>query len=77
MTRSTYAANSPDGPFVHVADGRGEQGFDLDGTGLASARYVRVESQAHLVDVISGFGSPTSPGPEILAVGAVYPGGTQ
>ena len=68
-------AVSPDGPFVPVGEGAGPRGFDLAGTGVASARYVRVESRATLADVAGGPGSPLYPGPEIDAIGAVFPGG--
>jgi hypothetical protein len=63
-----------DGPFTIIADGAGEQAFDLADVGLARARYVKVESLASEVDVLNGLGSPIAPGPEIDAIGAVHPG---
>lgn len=68
-------ANAPAGPFVPLADGMGERAYDLSPTGLASARYVRIESLASEWDVLNGPGSPFYPGPEVDAVGAVHPGG--
>jgi len=68
-------ANDPAGPFIPLADARGERAFDIASTGLAMVRYVKVESQAHIPDVMSGLGSPFYPGPEINSIGAVYPGG--
>jgi hypothetical protein len=63
-----------EGPFTIIADGSGEQSFDLADVGLARARYVKVESLASEVDVLNGLGSPIAPGPEIDAIGAVHPG---
>jgi hypothetical protein len=68
------AANAPAGPFVEIADGAGEQAFDLAGSGLEKARYLRIESMVRLVDIANGMGSPFYPGPEFDAVGAVHPG---
>ena len=67
-------SNDPDGPFTIIADGTGEQSFDLADVGLRSARYVKVESLASEVDVLNGLGSPLAPGPELDAIGAVHPG---
>jgi len=67
-------ANDPAGPWTTVGDGAGERSFDLAGSGIAGGRYVRVESQAQLVDILGGVGSPFYPGPEIDGVGAVHPG---
>jgi hypothetical protein len=61
------------GPFTPIAEGAGEQAFDLAGTGVSSARYVRIESLVRLADIENGLGSPFFPGPEINAVGAVHP----
>lgn len=72
-----YGSAEPEGPFTAIGDGAGERGFDLAGTGLAAARYIKVESQATLELVTSGLGSPLYPGPEIDAIGAVNPGGLQ
>lgn len=69
-----FLSSSPDGPWSVVGDGAGERAFDLAGSGVAHGRYVRIESEAQLVDVIGGVGSPFYPGPEIDAVGAVHPG---
>jgi hypothetical protein len=66
-------AQELDGAWVQVADGLGERSFDLGALGLAWARYVRLESLAPQADVLGGLGSPYYPGPEIDAVGAVYP----
>lgn len=62
-------SDSPDGPFVDLGDGAAESFFDLGGTSLRAARYVRVESQATIEEVLDGPGSPSYPGPEIDAVG--------
>ena len=70
-----HVADAPEGPWTTVGDGSGERAFDLADAGVASARYVRIESLAQLVDVLNGLGSPYFPGPELDAVGAVYPGG--
>jgi hypothetical protein len=67
-------AESATGPFVPLAEAAGEQSFDISKTGLQKARYVRIESLVRLSDVENGLGSPLYPGPEIDAVGAVYPG---
>ena len=67
-------SENEDGPFIPLADGRGERAYDLAPAGVERARYVRIESQAHIPDVVSGFGSALFPGPEIDAIGAVYPG---
>jgi len=66
-------SDSATGPFVLLGDGSGERAFDLSQVGLRSARFVRVESLLHRVD-LPAFGSPFFPGPEINAIGAVYPG---
>jgi hypothetical protein len=66
-------ADAPEGPFVHLADAEGEASFDLGPTGLARARYVRVESLLP-ADELPFTGSPSFPGPEIDAIGAVHPG---
>lgn len=68
-------SNAPMGPFTPVAEGAGEQAFDLAGSGVSSARYVRIESLVRLLDIENGLGSPFFPGPEINAVGAIHPGG--
>jgi hypothetical protein len=65
-------ADDPNGPFVRIGDGSGERAYDLADGGVASARYVRIESQSQPSD-IGRVGSPFSPGPEIDGVGAVYP----
>ena len=67
-------SNTEAGPFTIVADGRGERAFDLAEAGVRSARFIKVESLAAEVDVLEGLGSPTAPGPELDAIGAVYPG---
>ncbi len=67
-------ANDPAGPFTVIGQSRGADTFDLAGSGLASARYVRVSSTASVDDILTGGGSPTWPGAEIDAVGAFYPG---
>lgn len=70
-------SESPDGPFTEIGDGADVRGFDLAEAGLASARYVRVESLATLEEITGGLGSPLYPGPEIDAIGAIYPGGAE
>lgn len=70
-----YVAAAPDGPFVAIGDGSSKRGFDLAASGMKSARYVRVESRSDEAMVLSGLGSPAYPGPEIDAVGAIFPGG--
>jgi hypothetical protein len=67
-------ADEKDGPFVTIADGRGERSFDLGTAGITKARFVKIESLATAGDVLGGVGSPLAPGPEIDAVGAVHPG---
>lgn len=67
--------DTPEGPWTTLGDGTGEEVFDLADAGVDCARYVRVESLAQLVDILGGLGSPYFPGPELDAVGAVYPGG--
>lgn len=48
--------------------------LDLAGTGLSSARYVKVVSLQHVADIVRGPGSGFYPGAEIDAVGAATPG---
>ncbi len=67
-------ANDPAGPFTMLGEAIGSQRFDLDGTGLTSVRYVRVESTLSVEDIVNGLGSPEYPGAEIDAIGASYPG---
>ena len=67
-------SEAAEGPWTHVADGFGERAFDLGEVGVAAARFVRIDSLAQPADVLGGLGSPYYPGPEIDAVGAVYPG---
>lgn len=67
--------DGPEGPWTPLADAQSERAFDLGASGVAGARYVKVESLAQQVDVLGGVGSPYYPGPEIDAIGAVYPGG--
>lgn len=67
-------ATDPEGPFTIVGDALGERAFDLADVGVSAARYVRVESLVQEIDVLNGLGSPSFPGPEIDAIGAVYPG---
>jgi len=67
-------ATDPAGPWTVLGDASGERAFDLADAGISSARYIRVESQAQSAEVLGGLGSPYYPGPEIDAVGAVYPG---
>ena len=59
------------GPYLHLGDAAGERAFDLREIGLARARFVRIESLVHPVD-LPALGSPFFPGPEISAVGAVH-----
>jgi hypothetical protein len=66
-----YIASAPGGPFTALGDGRGARAFFLRGT---PARYIKIESGAHLAEVGGGFGSPLYPGPEIRGIGAVHPG---
>lgn len=66
-------ATAPEGPWTQLADAFGERAFDLGAVGVASASYVRIESLAQPAEVLGGLGSPFYPGPEIDAVGAVYP----
>jgi len=68
-------SNDAMGPFTPLAEGAGEQAFDLAGSGVAKARFVRLESLVRLSDIDNGLGSPFAPGPEIDAIGAVYPAG--
>jgi hypothetical protein len=61
--------------FTPIGNATGSHRFDLAGTGVASARYVKVESTRTAEDIVtSGIGSPEWPGAEIDAVGAFYPG---
>mgnify|MGYP000241440724 FL=1 len=69
----TEVSESPTGPWTRLGDAFGERAFDLADAGITRARYVRVESLAQEADVLGGLGSPYYPGPEIDAVGAVYP----
>ena len=69
----TEVSESPEGPWTRLGDAFGERAFDLADAGVSRARYVRVESLAQEADVLGGLGSPYYPGPEIDAVGAVYP----
>ena len=69
----TEVSESPTGPWTRLGDAFGERAFDLADAGVTRARYVRVESLAQEADVLGGLGSPYYPGPEIDAVGAVYP----
>ena len=41
-----FASNSPSGPWTFVDRGLAVSEFDLDGTGLAEARYLRIEDQS-------------------------------
>jgi len=66
-------ADSPDGPWTILGDAFGERAFDLAPAGVTSARYIRVESLAQMAEVLGGMGSPYYPGPELDAVGVVYP----
>ncbi len=66
------AASDAAGPFVELGDGAGERSFDLGAVGLESARYIKIESLVQPYD-LGHVGSPFAPGPEIDAVGAVYP----
>ncbi len=68
-------SNDAAGPFTPIAEGAGEQAFDLAGSGVTKARFVRLESLVRLSDIDNGLGSPFAPGPEIDAVGAVHPAG--
>ena len=61
------------GAFEVVSQGFGANTFDLSNTAIVAPRYVRVESLATLDDVLHGLGSPQYPGPEIDAIGAIYP----
>ncbi len=70
-TYRVLAAASPDGPWQPLADGRGERTFDLEGSGFSSVRYLRIESNASVFDIMSGLGSALYPGPEIDAIGAI------
>jgi len=72
-----YVGEAGDGPFIPIGDGAGARGFELAGSGLASARYVKVESLSSHQNVTDGLGSPLYPGAEIDAIGAVYPGGVE
>lgn len=65
-------SEGPEGPFVRLGDGAGERAFDLAGSGLDRARYVRLESLRFEVDLATSPGSVLYPGPEIDAVGAVH-----
>src|SRR5689334_17459549 len=58
-------ASSSSGPWTVLAEGAGEQAFDLSGSGVSSARYVKLESLVRLSDIDNGLGSPFAPGPEI------------
>ncbi len=62
----------PTGPFTPLGDGFAERAFDLAGSGVSIARYVRIESLRIEADVFRWPGSPTNPGPEIDAVGVVH-----
>jgi hypothetical protein len=68
-------ATVPEGPFTEIGTGESRMWFDLAGSGIESARYVRIESRRSLDDILNGEGSPEYPGAEIDAVGARYPGG--
>ena len=72
-----YVSVLPDGPFVQVGDGSAVSRFDLSGSGITSARYVKIESRRTADSILHGLGSPEYPGAEIDAVGALYPGGQE
>jgi hypothetical protein len=64
-------AEAEGAPFIHLGDAAGERAFDLHEVGVARARFVRIESLVHPID-LPALGSPFFPGPEISAVGAVH-----
>jgi hypothetical protein len=65
-----FASEESEGPWTPIGDGLGERGFDLAGSGLDTARYVRVESLVPEAEILAGQGSPYYPGPELDAIGA-------
>jgi len=58
-------AAAPDGPWVYVANGEGVSNFDLSGTGLSAARYIRV-------DDLSDPSPAQTPGADIDAFEAIH-----
>lgn len=68
-------STAPDGPWTVLGEAWGERAFNLGDVGVTELRYVRIESLAPTRDILDGLGSPYYPGPEIDAVGVVYPGG--
>lgn len=68
-------ATTAGGPYTALGDGLGEQAFDLAGSGISGVVEVRVESLVTESGILHGPGSPFYPGPEIDAVGLVWPQG--